>query len=77
MKHHIDCGNPVDLLVEDYDDGLPILKLYRQHHRDIDLSTAKWVVENVPFYFAFDLLKVEADELAIKLNELGATVEII
>jgi ribosomal protein L7/L12 len=77
MKKHIDCGDPVDLLVRDYDDGLPILKLYRQQNPGIKSSIALWTVEDVPFYFANDLFREEADELAEKLNQLGATVEII
>ena len=70
------CGDPVDLLVTGYDDGLLILKLYRQQNPGITLSTAKSTVEHIPFYFASDLLKIEADELAEKLNQLGAEVEI-
>jgi len=78
MKKHIDCGEPVDLLVKDYDDGLQILKLYRQQYPSIPLAMAKWTVEDVPFYFAYGLMEIEADELAEKLNQLaGATVEII
>lgn len=77
MKKHIDCGDPVDLLVRDYDDGLPILKLYRQQNPGIELSVAKWTVEDVPFYFASDLLREEAEELAGELTQLGADVEII
>ena len=78
MKKHIDCGDPVDVLVKDYDDGLAILMFYRQYHnRDTELSMAKWVVEDVPFYFADDLIREEADKLVIKLRQLGAKVEII
>ena len=77
MKKHIDCGDPVDLLVRDYDDGLPILKLYRQQNPGIELSVAKWTVEDVPCYFASDLLREEAEELAGELTQLGTDVEII
>ena len=77
MKKHIDCGDPVDLLVRDYDDGLPILKLYRQQNPGIELSVAKWTVEDVPCYVASDLRREEAEELAGELTQLGTDVEII
>lgn len=77
MGKHIECGDPVGLLVHDYKDGLPILMLYRNQHSDISLDVAKWTVENVPFYFADDLIRQEADELALKLILLGAEVEIV